>query len=77
MTEADKQTLTLCICGGGEERNHLKLKKMKKQINNRVLLHSTGHYMQYPVMIHNGKEHQKQHMYTIYIYIYIHTHTYI
>ena len=35
-----------------------------EQINNKVLLYSTGNYIQYPVINHNGKEY-------IYIYIYI------
>ena len=35
-----------------------------------VLLYSTGNYIQYPVINHNGKEYEKE-------YIYIHTHTYI
>ena len=34
-------------------------------INSKVLLHGTGHYIQYPVINHNGKEHKKE-----YIYIY-------
>lgn len=29
-------------------------------INNKPLLYSTGHYIQYPVIIHNGKEYQKR-----------------
>ena len=28
-------------------------------INNRVLLYSTGNYIQYPVINHNGKEYEK------------------
>ena len=39
-------------------------------INNKVLLYSTGNYIQYPVINHNGKEYEKE-------YIYIHTHTHI
>ena len=35
-------------------------------ISNKVLLHSTGHYVQYPVINHNGKEYEKE---CIYIYI--------
>ena len=35
-------------------------------INNKVLLYSTGKYIQYPVTNHNGKEYEKE-------YIYIHT----
>ena len=29
-------------------------------INNKVLLYSTGNYMQYPVTNHNGKEYEKK-----------------
>ena len=36
----------------------------REWINNKVLLYSTGNYIQYPVINHNGKEY-------IYIYIYI------
>ena len=33
-------------------------------INNKVLLYSTGSYIQYPVINHNGKEYEKRiHMY--------------
>ena len=39
-------------------------------INNKVLLYSTGNYIQYPVINHNGKEYEKEYIY-IYIYIYI------
>ena len=41
-------------------------------INNKVLLYSTGNYIQYPVTDHNGKEYEKE-----YIYIHIHIYTYI
>ena len=34
----------------------------------KVLLHSTGNYIQYPVRNHNGKEYEKE---CIYVYIYI------
>ena len=40
----------------------------RKQINNKVLLYSTGNYIQYPVINYNGKEYEKE---CIYIYIYI------
>ena len=39
-------------------------------INNKVLLYSTGNYIQYPVINHNGKEYKNECMY-IYIYTYI------
>ena len=45
-------------------------------MNNKVLLYSTGNYIQYPVINHNGKQYEKVYIY-IYIYIYIYTHTYI
>ena len=31
-------------------------------INNKVLLYSTGNYIQYPVINYNGKEHEKQYI---------------
>ena len=43
---------------------------MNKQI--KVILYSTGNYIQYSVTNHNGKEYEKE-----YVYIYIHTHSYI
>ena len=36
-------------------------------INNKVLLYSTGNYIQYPVINHNGKEYEKEYTY-IYMY---------
>ena len=42
----------------------------------KVLLCSTGNYIQYSLINHNGKEYEKECVY-VYIYIYIHTHTYI
>ena len=32
-------------------------------INNKVLLYSTGNYIQYPVIKHNGKEYKKECLY--------------
>ena len=31
--------------------------------NNKVLLYSTGNYIQYPVINHNGKEYEKEYIY--------------
>ena len=45
----------------------------REWINNKVLLYSTGRYMQYPVINQNGKEYLKR----MCVYIYIHTHTHI
>ena len=35
----------------------------RKWINNKVLLYITGNCTQYPVINHNGKQHEKEHMY--------------
>ena len=32
-------------------------------VNNKVLLYSTGNYIQYPVINHNGKEYEKEYIY--------------
>ena len=40
----------------------------REWINNKVLQYSTGNYIQYPMINHNGKEHIKKRMY-IYICI--------
>ena len=32
-------------------------------INNKVLLQSTGNYIQYPVINHHGKEYEKEYIY--------------
>ena len=32
-------------------------------INNKVLLYSTGNYIQYPVINHHGKEYEKEYIY--------------
>jgi len=34
---------------------------------NKILLYSTGNYIQHPVMNHNGKEYEKE---CVYMYIY-------
>ena len=39
-----------------------------KWINNKVLLYSTGNYIQYPVINHNGNKYKKE---SIYICVYI------
>ena len=40
-------------------------------INNKVLLYSTGNYIQYPMINHNRKEYLKKECVYIYTYIYI------
>ena len=34
------------------------------KINNKVLLYSTGNYIQYPVINHNGKEYEKEYIHS-------------
>ena len=36
----------------------------REWINNKVLLYSTGNSIQYPVINHNGKEYEKECLYT-------------
>ena len=47
---------------GGRDWDFSKLLHIE-WINNKVLLHGTGHYIQYPVINHNGKEHKKEYIY--------------
>ena len=62
-----------CGCQGGEvwggmewEAGFSRCKLLYMEwINNKVLLYSTGNYIQYPVINHNGKEYRKSiYMYT-------------
>ena len=46
---------------------HTIICRMDKQ---QVLLYSTGNYIQYPVINHNGKEYEKEYIY-MYVYIYV------
>ena len=61
-----------CGCqGGGKLRGGMdgefgisRCKLLHREwINNKVLLYSTGNYIQYPVIIHNGKEYENKHIY--------------
>ena len=50
----------------------------REWIDNKVLLYSTGNYIQSPVINHNGKECETIYIYLyIYIYIYIYIYLYI
>ena len=50
----------------------------KGWINNKVLLYSTGNYIQYPVIYHNRKEYEKEYVCVcVYIYIYIYIYIYL
>ena len=44
-------------------------------INNKVLPYSTGNYIRYPMINHNGKEYLKR--MCVYIYTYIHIYVYM
>ena len=35
-----------------------------ERMNSKVLLYSTGNYIQYPIINHNGKEYEKECMHT-------------
>ena len=39
-------------------------------LNNKVWLYSTGNYIQYPMINHNGKEYLKKECVCVYIYMY-------
>ena len=60
-----------CCCwwGGGWLDWEFGISKVKllymEWINNKVLLYSTGNYIQYPVTNHNGKEYLKR----MYVYV--------
>ena len=46
--------------GGGVEFGISRCKLLYVEwINNKILLYSTGNYIQYPVINHNGKEYKK------------------
>ena len=45
--------------------NQVQTSIYKGWINNQVLFYSTGNYIQYPVISHNGKEYEKR----IYVYM--------
>ena len=51
-------------CQGGEMDWELGVSRCTEWINNRVLLHSTGNCIQYLAIYHNGKEFNKQCIYT-------------
>ena len=81
LSKKQKQTHRLreetCGCQGGEgigggldwEFGTSRCKPLYIEWINKVLLYSTGNYIQYPVINLNGKEYEKEYIY-IYIYIY-------
>ena len=62
-TETHSHREQTCSCQGkkGLEFGMSKCKlSYVKHINDKVLLHSTGNYIQYSVINHNGKEYEKE-----------------
>ena len=59
-----RQREQTCGCQWGVGREGLGISRCKLfyigWINNKVLLYSTGNYIQYPVINHNGKEYLKK-----------------
>ena len=56
-TEVDSQTCG-CQCGGMERRTGSLGLLHLERINNKILLYSTGNYIQSPGINHNGKEYK-------------------
>ena len=56
-----KVYVCVCVCGGACGINIYTLLYIK-QINNKDLLHSLGHYTQYLVITYNGKESEKEYI---------------
>ena len=62
-----------CGCQGeggwGKDEWEVGVSKCKllytERINNKVLLYSTGNYIQYPMINHNGKEYEKEYICTM------------
>ena len=56
-----------CGCQGGRMDWEFGVSRCKlldiEWINNKVLLYSTGNYIQYPLIKHNGKEYEKEYTY--------------
>ena len=65
MTHRHREQTCGCQGAGGRGRDwefavgRCKLLHLE-WINNKVLLYSTGNYIQYPVINHNGKEYEKR-----------------
>ena len=70
-TETDSETWRTDLClprwGGGGKDWEFGISRCKLLyigwINSKVLLYSTGNYIQYPVINHNGKEYEKECIY--------------
>ena len=68
--QAHRHTEQTCGCPSGERGGkdwEFGISRCKllyiEWINNKVLLYSTGNYIQYSVINHNGKEYEKEYLY--------------
>ena len=66
-TETDSRREQTCGCRGGGMEWEFGISRCKLLyigwINNKVLLYSTGNYIPYPVIKHNGREYEKEYIY--------------
>ena len=55
-----------CGCHGGGKDWEFGISRCKlvytEWINNKILLYSTGNYIQYPMINHSGKEYEKEYV---------------
>ena len=74
LTDIENRPVVAKVVGRGGKEWEFGINRGKllcvEWINNKILLYSTGNYIQYSVTNHNGKEYEKEY---IYIYIYIYT----
>ena len=65
-TKTHRHREKTCSCQGGRKDWEFGTSTCKPVytgwMNNKVLLYSTGNYIQYPVIKHNGKEYEKVYM---------------
>ena len=67
QTHRHREWICGCQVGAGEGKDwEFGISRCKlfyiRWINNKVLLYGTGNYIQYPVINHNGKEYEKEHV---------------
>ena len=57
----------ICACQGGGMNWEFGISRCRllyiEVVNNKVLWYSTGNYIQYPVINHNGKNYEKEYIY--------------
>ena len=61
QTDRNREWTCGCQVGGGWEFGISRCKLLHIElINSKVLLYSTGNYIQYPLLNHNAKEYEKE-----------------